>query len=103
MRKNCDIPSVEEIENPVLNASLLGPEFVNAVSQEVRGRPPKFVSELLKEFNSDTARGPRFIVFLSQRRKPFNHRGASVRVSKENDLYLWHRFSSSEYTKIDII
>ena len=56
MRKDCDIPSVEEIENPVLNASLLGPEFINAVSQEIRGRPPKLMSELLKELNSDTAR-----------------------------------------------
>jgi hypothetical protein len=58
---------VEKIQDAILDAALLRPELIDPVSEKVRRRPSELVSELLKELDSDAARGPSFLVVPSKR------------------------------------
>ena len=46
---------MEEVQDPVMNASQAGAQFVDAVSQEVRFGPTQFVAHLAQALQPEVA------------------------------------------------
>jgi hypothetical protein len=46
---------MEEVQDPVVNASQADPQFVDPVAQEVRFGPPQFVAHLAQSLQPEVA------------------------------------------------
>jgi hypothetical protein len=57
---------VKKVKQPVLDMSLLGAQFVNAIAQIVRRRTSELVAELGQKFNASATVRPSPLVALQE-------------------------------------
>jgi hypothetical protein len=63
--KNCHVPSVKKIQDTVLDMSMLGTKFVNAIPQKIRCWTSQLMTKLDKEHNSRPAIRPGFLILIA--------------------------------------
>jgi len=91
VRKNGDVLSAEEVQEPKVHVTLSHSQLVNTVAQQVGGRSPKLVTELLQQRDRGTAfhvgrsiAAPKFV-------EPRGDRGSTVGFAKQD--HTCHRHS----------
>jgi hypothetical protein len=55
MSHNGHYSTVEEIQDPVMNTLQTHPQFMNSISQQIRFRPPEFMSQFAQPFQPKKA------------------------------------------------
>src|ERR1043166_2376768 len=88
VRNHCGEPVVEKIKDSVIHMPKTNAEFINAISQQIRFRSPKFMPELGKSLN---AHGAFIESALLKRSEPFENRNAAVIFFVKDYPCLRHR------------
>jgi hypothetical protein len=73
MRQNRQIPSMEEIENPVIYSSLSHPRLMNAISEKISKRSPKFMPKFRQALNGGDALRVRLLIRPAQFLEPIEN------------------------------
>ena len=87
MRDYCRDRSVKKVQDSVVNAMKVNPEFVNAIAQKIGLRPPQLVAQFTQPLNSQET------LVLSLRRQPTEPRqewARSVLLLVKDDLRSGH-------------
>ena len=83
-----EIPPVKEVQNPVVHSTLSNPQLIDAVSQDVRKRPPQFVPKVSKPRNSRNATLVCALVGAAKLLEPVENRNVISVFLVEDDVGL---------------
>ncbi len=89
--QNRQIPSVKEVENPVVHSAPANPKLVDAISQEIREWASQFMPELSKPFDSSHARLIGSVVGSAKLLEPIENWRITLVFLVEDDFRTRHR------------
>src|ERR1022692_3242152 len=102
--ENGHLPPMKKVEQPILNMPLFGAQFINAIPQTIRRRPPEFMAKLNQKLDAGTAIRPRPFVGFQEFLKPVHDRGMAIGLLIEHYLRCGHKlFTSQHYHNIAMV
>jgi len=107
--ENRYVLAVEEIQEPIVHATLADTQFVDAVSQQVRFGTPQFVTKFSQSSNANDSLGECPPLTLPQLQQPIPSRDGSVVILEEDKLRPWHdgtrdkRIAIMRYCQLDFL
>ena len=76
--------------------ALFGAQFINALSQIIRCRPPEFVTKLSQELNASAAVGPCPLVGSQEFAEPIHYRSLAIGFLKERNVCSGHNLFTGQ-------
>src|SRR6266567_2225974 len=90
MRQDCNLATMKEIKQSILDMPLLSAQFINSISQIIGCRSSEFVTQLGQKLDPSAAVSPCLLVRSAEVVKPIDHGGPAIGFLVERNVCSRH-------------